>query len=122
MVNETFVEFGDVVVIGVYQRIKVYGKVASPYYGVVIGFTCNGNPRVYPFYYKQNIQSIGTKGLLKGSIIIPNAIPINRELLFKQGGNYEKNYFTILKEVKRHEQNKDKSLRARQQEKVDFSW
>ena len=120
MSNRRIIKVGDVVPVNGYQVIKVFNKCSNIYYGVVIGFTINNNPRAYTLFFKQVLPgSLDKQMLMRSSVIVPQAIAINKEDLFSHGGNYEKNYNMILKRVNYE---KNKTLQPRKEKEIDLSF
>jgi len=125
MSSSTNIEVGELTVVSCTSAGPPFMKCRKVVYGVVIGFTKKGNPRVIPLCYKQNQNFMKFTdpmlSLLRGSCVIPDALAVDRDQIFRRGGEYARNYNYILNTIQ-NGKSKNKSVPIRTQKKVDFSF
>ena len=122
MPDRTNITIGEITVFSCYNAGPSFMRCRDTKYGVVIGFTKKGNPRVAPLYYQQdqNYMKFAQPTLLlfKSSCVIPGALAVSTEQVFRRGGNYLKNYNHIIDTL---HNGKDKRIPTRTRKKRDYS-
>ena len=101
MFDREFVNIGDIIPIYVSPSGPGYMRIRNTTYGVVIGFTISGNPRVYPIYYKM-VQDFkdwkeASKQIRQLSYVLMESYPIDNREAWLDQGNRRKNYNNVLK-------------------------
>lgn len=127
MSDRTNIKVGEVTVCICIPAGPPFMRCRSSKYGVVIGFTKMGNPRVHPLYYGKagsySSMKHGYKILFSNSTVIPDALSIDKEFYFesKKGGNLKVNYNDILKTIQ-NGKSKNNNVPTREKKKIDFSF